>query len=61
MYAVLDIPEYWIVNPIASKLTICTLQAGTYSDRLFQGNEAIVSPTFPDLNLTAEQVLKAGR
>jgi Uma2 family endonuclease len=60
-YAVLDIPEYWIADPIELKVTICTLQAGEYSDLVFQGEEAIVSPTFPNLNLTATQVLKAAK
>jgi Uma2 family endonuclease len=59
-YAVLDIPEYWIVDPIELQVTVCTLRSGSYTDRIFQGDEAIVSPTFPGLNLTAEQVLRAG-
>lgn len=58
-YAVLNIPEYWIVDPIKSLVTICTLQDGAYNDRVFQGNDLIVSPTFPNLNLTAAQVLRA--
>jgi Uma2 family endonuclease len=58
-YAVLDIPEYWIVDPIEQRVTIGTLQAGAYSDQVFQGNEAIVSATFSGLNLTAAQILGA--
>jgi Uma2 family endonuclease len=56
-YAVLDIPEYWIVDPIECKVTICTLQSGAYSDRVFQGGEAITSSIFSDLRLTATQLL----
>jgi Uma2 family endonuclease len=59
-YAVLDIPEYWIVDPIGLQVTVCTLKGGAYSDQVFQENEPIVSPTFPGLKLTAAQVLRAG-
>jgi Uma2 family endonuclease len=59
-YAVLDIPEYWIVDPIELKATVCSLRAGFYNDRVFTGEDSIVSPTFPELNLTAVQVLNSG-
>jgi Uma2 family endonuclease len=38
-----------------------TLQGSSYQEKCFTGNTAIVSPTFPNLNLTADRVLKAGR
>jgi Uma2 family endonuclease len=60
-YAVLDIPEYWIVDPSESQVTVCTLSEGFYGNQVFSGNQPIVSPTFPGLRLTAEQVLRAGR
>jgi Uma2 family endonuclease len=60
-YAVLDIPEYWIVDPIEMKVTICTLKDGAYMDQVFTGNSPIVSLTFPSLTLTADQILTAGR
>jgi Uma2 family endonuclease len=72
-YAVLGIPEYWIADyaglggtrhigkPKQPTLSICTLVNGEYEIQQLRGNESIVSPTFPDLKLTAEQVLKAGR
>ncbi len=60
-YAVLDIPEYWIVDPIDLKVTLCILKDGAYSDLVFVGDLAIVSPTFPELRLTAIEVLNAGR
>jgi Uma2 family endonuclease len=56
-YAVLNIPEYWIVDPIQSCVTVCTLRDGAYDDQIFQGNEQISSSTFTGLNLTAAQVL----
>jgi Uma2 family endonuclease len=60
-YAVLDIPEYWIVDAIESKVNVCGLSEGFYANQVFSGDQAIVSPTFPRLKLTAEQVLRAGR
>jgi Uma2 family endonuclease len=60
-YAVLDIPEYWIIDPIKAQVTICSLLDGAYDDRIFLGEETIVSPTFPELDLTAEQILAAKR
>jgi Uma2 family endonuclease len=60
-YAVLDIPEYWIVDPIESQVTVCTLSEGFYGNQVFTGNQPIVSPTFPGLELTADKILRAGR
>jgi Uma2 family endonuclease len=60
-YAVLDIPEYWIVDPIDLKVTVCLLKDGAYSDLVFVGDLAIVSLTFPELRLTAIEVLSGGR
>jgi Uma2 family endonuclease len=60
-YAVLDIPEYWIVDPIDLKVTVCVLKDGAYSDEVFVGDMTLVSPTFPDLGLKALAVLDASR
>jgi Uma2 family endonuclease len=60
-YAVLDIPEYWIVDPIDRKVTVCMLKDGAYSDEVFVGEITIVSPTFPELGLKASDVLNASR
>ncbi|KAM3097189.1 Uma2 family endonuclease [Phormidesmis sp. 146-12] len=56
-YAVLDISEYWIVDPLKLQVTVCTLQDGAYDDQVFQGDEPIVSAVFSDLKLTTQQVL----
>jgi Uma2 family endonuclease len=56
-YAVLNIPEYWIVDPIQALVTVCTLRDGAYDDQVFQGDDPISSLTFASLNLTAAQVL----
>ncbi|MBE9183208.1 Uma2 family endonuclease [Microcoleus sp. LEGE 07076] len=71
-YAALGIPEYWIADyaglggtrhigkPKQPTLSICTLVDGEYEIQKLRGNQAIVSPTFPELKLTAEKVLRAG-
>jgi Uma2 family endonuclease len=41
-------------------LTLCTLVNGRYEEVKLRGDDPIVSPTFPGLNLTAGQVLQAG-
>ena len=60
-YAVLDIPEYWIVDPIDLKVTVCVLKDGAYTDVVFADDLTIVSPTFPELGLKASEVLNASR
>ena len=73
-YAILGISEYWIVDyeglggeafigrPKQPALTVCTLSDdGRYQTQMLRGNQIIISPTFPDLTLTAAQILNAGR
>jgi len=57
-YCVLDIAEYWIVDPMEAKVTVCTLQNGLYDLEIFCGDEHIDSPTFPKLSLTANQIFR---
>ncbi len=59
-YGLLEIPEYWIVDPMAEKITLCLLDHQFYDSKEFRDNDMLHSPAFPDLNLTAAQVL-AGR
>lgn len=71
-YATLGIAEYWIADhaglggvrhigkPKQPTLSVCTLVDEEYEIQQFRGNQTVVSPTFPNLRLTAEQVLKAG-
>ncbi|NJO93375.1 MAG: Uma2 family endonuclease [Hydrococcus sp. RM1_1_31] len=56
-YAVREIPEYWIVDPYESKITILLLVEGFYDEQIFIGEEKIISRTFPELALSATQVL----
>jgi Uma2 family endonuclease len=58
-YAAIEIPEYWIVDPDREWVMVGTLVSGAYQFVTFRGNDAIVSPTFPELKLTAAQVLGA--
>ena len=58
-YCFLDIPEYWIVDPSEQKITIGVLdiRAQEYDLFEFRADEKLRSPTFPNLDLTAAQVL----
>ncbi|MGG6265109.1 Uma2 family endonuclease [Leptolyngbya sp. AN03gr2] len=60
-YAARGIPEFWRIDPERSIVTVLKLENGTYQAKDFRGSELIVSPTFPTLQLTAEQILRAGR
>lgn len=59
-YNVLNIPEYWVVDPLTSKVMIFTLVEELYEGMEFVGAEQIVSGTFPELTLTSEQIIWAG-
>jgi len=59
-YAARGIAEYWIVDPQRNIITVLILVDGLYEETRFAENTAIVSTIFPELQLTAEQVLKAG-
>ncbi|MDF5722915.1 MAG: Uma2 family endonuclease [Rhizonema sp. PD37] len=67
-YEAMGIPEYWIVdyaafggrifigNPKVPTIFISELIDGEYQMTRFRGSDLIVSPTFPQLNLTVQQV-----
>ncbi|MBF2078907.1 MAG: Uma2 family endonuclease [Synechococcales cyanobacterium T60_A2020_003] len=59
-YAARSIPEYWIIDPIKAVVKIGRLTDGVYQFQDFTGNQVINSPTFPNLKLTAAQVLSGG-
>lgn len=60
-YAERGIPEYWLIDPDASLVTVLRLKGRTYQATEFRGCKLIHSPTCSGLQLTAEQLLKAGR
>ena len=70
-YEGIGIPEYWIVdylalggrnligNPKQPTISIYSLVEDEYQVSQFRGDERIQSPTFPELNLTAQQIFDA--
>ena len=71
-YEEIGISEYWIVdylglggrrfigNPKQPTILIHELIEGEYQVTSFQGDDRVVSPIFPELVLTANQVFQAG-
>ena len=71
-YEEIGIPEYWIVdyaalggrnfigNPKQPTITVCNLVDGEYQISKFRDSDRIVSQTFPELNLTPNQIFQAG-
>jgi Uma2 family endonuclease len=67
-YESMGIPEYWIVdyaalggrkfigNPKVPTVFVCELIDGEYEMTPFKGTDRLVSPTFPQLNLTVQQI-----
>lgn len=59
-YDVLNIPEYWIVDPQEEKVTIFTLATlpdeGFQEPEIFSGDVGLRSTTFPNLELTPAQL-----
>jgi len=56
-YAFIAIPEYWIIDPEEQKVSILLWVEGFYDVVEYQGDQVIVSVTFPHLALTANQIL----
>jgi Uma2 family endonuclease len=71
-YEEMGIPEYWIVDyaalggreyigkPKQPTILVCCLDEGEYQVRKFQSSDGVVSPTFPELNLTVQEIFQAG-
>jgi Uma2 family endonuclease len=69
-YEEMGILEYWIVdyaalggrnfigNPKQPTISICNLVEGEYQITKFQNSDRLISQTFPDLNLTVNQVFQ---
>ena len=58
-YNVLDIPEYWVVDPIEHCITLMQPVEDLYEVRRLTEEALIPSQIFPDLNLTVAEVLAA--
>lgn len=52
------IPEYWIIDPQRTKVTVLTLIDGVYQDKVYSGDMGICSTEFPRLDLTANELLE---
>ncbi|MBC6434120.1 Uma2 family endonuclease [Nostoc sp. HG1] len=71
-YEEMGIPEYWIVdyaalggrnfigNPKQPTISVCNLVDGEYQISKFRDSDRIISQTFPELNLTPNQIFQAG-
>ena len=54
------IPEYWLLDPSQQIITVLRLKDMKYEEfGVFKGGDSVQSITFPNLTLTAEQVLQA--
>ncbi len=56
-YAARDIPEYWIIDPLETKISILVNTDGWFDVAEFHGAMPLISPTFPELALTPSHVL----
>ncbi len=56
-YAARGIAEYWIVDPIAQKVTVLEWVEGFYDEMVYMGDSVIASPVLGSLDLTVAQVL----
>jgi Uma2 family endonuclease len=57
LYARSGVKEYWIVTPWPSLVEVLLLEGGRYVvHKVFGKEDALVSPTFPDLKLTLADV-----
>lgn len=59
-YMVLNIEEYWIVDSEAGKVTVHRLEDGWYEATEYSGNELVSCNLFPELKISAQDVLSGG-
>ncbi|MGJ5674120.1 MAG: Uma2 family endonuclease [Nostochopsis sp.] len=59
-YAALEVPEYWIVDPLETKFSILLLEEGLYEETVFTASQKIGSRTFPELAIAPEKIFVAG-
>lgn len=72
-YALLGVPEYWIVDylglggrdyigaPKQPTLTVCQLEGDRYQKRLFRQDDTLISDVFPELRLQPKAIFAAGQ
>ena len=60
-YEATGIPEYWIVDTQEEQVMVLHLEEGRYIEvGVFREEEMILSPTFGELKLTAQQIFDSG-
>ena len=57
-YAARGISEYWSVDPILGRVTVLEWVDGFYEEKVYEGEQIIISPVFTELKLTAFQILQ---
>jgi Uma2 family endonuclease len=57
-YAVREIPEYWIIDPEAKKISVLLLVSGFYEVTEFTEEQKIKSSLFPELKLVSKQIFE---
>jgi Uma2 family endonuclease len=60
-YAARGISEYWIVDIHRSVVIVLSLKGDRYQSREFRNGDRVISPTFSEFDLSAEQILSARR
>ena len=58
-YAARGIAEYWIIDPKLAQVVILTLVDGLYEEEVYRDEKPLVSRSFPNINLTAKQILQS--
>lgn len=67
-YNIVGIPCYVLVDwtdfnqnkkPVDKRVTVLTLIEGLYDEEVYRDDEIVLIPTFPDLKLTAHQIITA--
>jgi Uma2 family endonuclease len=54
-----QIPEYWIIDPHRAQVTVLILVEGIYQASTYSGHESFRSVEFPQLDVTAQELLNA--
>ncbi len=60
-YAAMEVPEYWIVDPEQSQVTVLTFNEGLYDETVFCGEQSLISRQFLALNVSVNQILTLGQ
>jgi Uma2 family endonuclease len=60
-YGAVEVPEYWIVDPLEEKIYVLLLEDGLYEETVFTGTQQIVSRIFPELAIAVDRIFTAGK